>query len=106
MSDYLVNLLTNRKTYTARINVMKKHPHLFTDADEFEQMMQIERDLAILDFCIEQLEPLPRDIIDQIYKRSISTRQYARARNMSKSVIHNKKLVALRELRAIFRPEG
>lgn len=102
MKDYLLELLNNHKRYTAQINVLKNHQCMFDDQDEFERFMQIERDLKKLEYCIEQLEPENKEILEHLYFRGFSMKQFGRVKLMSKSGIQYKKMVALRELRAVF----
>jgi len=102
MLDYLAELLNNRKTYAAKISLLKKHQDLFHDPDEFERFAQIERDLAWLDSCIEQLDPQHREIIEQLYIRGFSMGQLGKAMHISKSGIQTRKRMAMRKLRAIF----
>ena len=102
MKNCMVDLLNNRKRYTAQVNMMKSHPQMCQDPDEFERLMQLERDLVRLDFCIEQLTPKSREAIEYLYVRGYSMGNYAKARCTSKGAIQNRKRVALRELKAIF----
>jgi RNA polymerase sigma factor (sigma-70 family) len=105
MSDYLLDLLNNHKRYTAKINVLKNHQSMFDDPDEFERYMQTERDLVLLDYCLQQLQPEQREVLDQLYYKGYSMKQLGRVKMLSKSGIQNRKRVAIRELRAIFKPQ-
>ena len=104
MKNCLVDLLNNRKRYTAQINMAKNHQDM-TCPDEFERLSQIERDLVRLDYCIEQLEPQNRETIENLYFKGYSMNNLGRAKLLSKGAIQNRKRVALRELRAIFDPK-
>jgi DNA-directed RNA polymerase specialized sigma24 family protein len=102
MKDYLIDLLTNHNRYEAKIGVLKNHQHLFHDQDEFEHFMCLEQDIACLKYCIGQLAPTHKEVIDYLYFKGFSLKQLGTAMRLCKTAVYNRKERAIRELRWLF----
>ena len=100
--DLVLDLLNNRKKYTAMINFVKQASHLVHDQDEFEFYMEKEKQLELLKDSIEYLTPVQRLVIQNIYFEEHSIREVARKFHMSKTSVDYQKQQAIKFLRELF----
>ena len=93
-TEHIIRTLNNHRHHQARIQLTKEKPELFTD-EELKIYQNLEKNLLIVRYCIENLRPENREVIESLYFKGYSMKDYARAKGMSKSGINNRKRAAV-----------
>jgi len=101
MNDDLDDLLKNYFTHRARVKAME---YGLTDAGA-EESKRLAARLDFLDYCVNLLgeqDKEKRDVIEMVYYKRCSLRNYARIKHVARATANNRKEAALKDLRVLF----